>query len=490
MRVSISAVSAVCLLGLLSVPAHAIDGKHVNGVGVYANWFFPFDVNNIFDCNRCPRGPIVKANIENNQVTSWDTLYDSLGQFPCINATGTAVAFFRWAQNVTIDKSTGRISPASTPTGKQSYISVVNLTGPKAVSNLIPVDLQLSCTYGSENNQLMDWPAGDWIYYQKPTQTCMIRRVNSKTLQDEAVCSWGSGSGCNIRRWNLSLDGKVAGSQSTFTGNSILPFPPNGKSISAVGCNLVVSSGGDILAHFYGGCHDDIDIWPFASWVNEYGWVAPNPWRITYMVTIGTIEGWLGKVISPPKCSDLNRWSVNSDKWVLRQIGWSGQGNDIALGCSQVMVNFIDKTAILGCPYIPQNRNAAPSPRNQWINAEAGDFYITGDASHPNSVTANSWEDTLGNWHQVIPTSIATDGTTREVLDYGKILGSAHGITIAFLRPIAFKATVFDCSGKIAMVRCGIGEVKLASGALKPGSYLVRVDSGNQVLVRKVTVAN
>ena len=134
----------VLLIVAMSNVVFAINGKRVNGVGVFANWFFPFDISNPFDANKCPRGPIVKANISDNQVTSWDTLYDSLGQYPAINGNCSLVVFFRWAQNVNIDRTTGRISPASTPANKPSYLSTVTLSSPHVIKNLIEVNLQPS----------------------------------------------------------------------------------------------------------------------------------------------------------------------------------------------------------------------------------------------------------------------------------------------------------------------------------------------------------
>jgi hypothetical protein len=474
--------SCALLIGL-PMGAQAINGKRVNGVGVFTQWFSPFDINNPYD-GMCPRGQIVKANIFDNQVTSWDTLYDSIGQYPAINGNCSLAVFFRWGVRVTIDRTTGRISPIAGTANNPGYLSIVNLNGPKVVRNLKQVDLHIdNSVHSGENNQLLDWPAGDWIYYEKPTYSAEVRRINYKTLADELVCTWPQ----KPRRFGLSLDGKVASNQGGACGNCVYQFPWNGKNIGAPGCNMIVSSGGTILAHYFGGCHDDIDICPFGS----FNWQTPNPWLMPYQIRISTIEGWLGKQVSYNDCADLNRWAVNSDKWVLRQIGWNGQGMDIAKGCNQVMVNYIDKAAIIGNPYLPPANGAtqpAPSPRNQWVNACAGDFYITGDATSPNSVKPNSYEDTLGVWHTVIPTSIATDGTTREVLDYGKISAGAQGIMVSFLRPISFTATAFECTGKIAIVRSGIGQTTLTSRELRPGSYMVRIDSGNQVLTKKVTI--
>jgi hypothetical protein len=388
-------------IAFFACPSPAIDGKHVNGFSVFAQWFWPFDVNDAWTCNRYPRGPIVKATIVDNKAVSWDTLYDSLGQYPAINPTGTMVAFFRWGQRVAFDPKVndGRISPIAGTSSNPSYLSVVNIDG-TGLRNLIRVNLSVDCNWAGEGNDVLDWPVGDWIYYEKPRKTGDIYRIHvNDPTQNVFVTNINTMNAA--RRWSLSLDGKVAANQGGTANNDVHPFPSDGRTINAPGCNIAVSASGGILAHYYGGCHDDIDIKPFnRSNFTTYCGTWDCDWQL---VTIATIEGWLGQDISINHCSDLIRWSVNSDKWVLRQIGWCGQGMAIADGCNQVIVNYKDRTAIVGNPLVrpPKCSDIPATTRGQHINACAGDFYMTGDVSHPNSVPVNSYEDTNGVWHSV-----------------------------------------------------------------------------------------
>ena len=482
------------LLGSAGFPANAIDGKHVNGYSVFAQWFSPFDVDNPWGPEfQTPRGPIVKAIISNNQAVSWDTLYDSIGQYPAINAEGAKVAFFRWGQRVTIDRTTGRMTPIAGTQSNPSYLSVVNMDGTGLI-NLIQVNMVIDNQWEGEGNDVLDWPAGDWIFYEKPHKSGDIRKINIRTREDVHVDRNDLVN--KARRWSLSLDAKIAASQGgNFTngpgGN--YQFPWNGKNIYADGCNMAVSASGNILAHYFGGCHNDLDIVD----ISPFNWIRPNPFEFDALIWIdqapdGTkmIEKWIGKIVSYTKCADLIRMSVNSDKWALRQIGWWGQGNDIAKGANQVIVNWVDSTAILGNPYLPPGPNSqfdAPQPRGQYVNADAGDFYITGDATHPNSVPTNGYEDRYGKWHQVLaPTAVVRDGHGRPSAA-ADILADHLSVRISLDKDLPFRAGIIDCRGRTVVATPAVGSATMQT--IRAGSYLVRVETGDMIVIQKVVLA-
>jgi hypothetical protein len=479
-------VLSAALLLAISMQSFPIDGKHVNGINVFAQWYSPFDYNTEWTESYSPKGPILMGTVVNNTVTKWDTLFPQIGQYPAINGSGAKVAFFRWGVAVTYSAANGgRATPVAGSYSNKSYLAVVNVAD-KAVTNLIEVNLKSDKTNNVEGNDLLDWPAGNWVYYEKPPKTGQVYRINiTNPAQNILVGTIGTGT----RRWSLNMNGDIAGSQWSICAgpNCANPFPANGKEIHCAGCNGVISASGNVFGWYEGGCHEVLQI----KNIGGLNWVTPNPFNSDATNSISQIETQLGTTVSYAKCADLIRWAANSDKWALRQIGWCGQGQDIRKGCNQLLVNYVDGVSILGNPRLPPPSDCTtrPQPRDQWVNACAGDFYITGDQASPNSVAPNSYEDRQGTWHQVIPTSIATEGTTREVLDYAQFIAGPHGITVSFPRPIAFTATVFDCSGKTVAISHGVGHALLSSvRSLRPGTYLVRVNSGSAVMAKRVTL--
>ena len=482
------------LLGSAGFRANAIDGKHVNGISVFTQWFSPFDVNNPDGPEfQTPRGPIVKATIVNNKAVSWDTLYDSIGQYPAINAEGTKVAFFRWGQRVTIDLTSGRMTPIAGTKDNPSYLSIVNMDGTGLI-NLIQVSMVIDNQWEGEGNDVLDWPAGDWIYYEKPHKSGDVRKINIRTREDVHVDRNDLAN--KARRWSLSLDAKIAASQGGNFANGPggnYQFPWNGKNIYADGCNMAVSASGNILAHYFGGCHNDLDIVD----ISPFNWIRPNPFEFDALIWIdkapdGTqmIEKWIGKIVSYTKCADLIRMSVNSDKWALRQIGWWGQGNDIAKGANQVIVNWVDSTAILGNPYLPPGPNSqfnAPQPRGQYVNADAGDFYITGDATHPNSVPTNGYEDRHGVWHQVLPATAFVPSEHRRSPASAEILADHLSVRIWVGSDRRFRAQLLDCQGRIIAATTAADIATLQ--AVRPGHYLVQIECGGISTTYNVVLA-
>jgi len=484
MKSSAVAVLSVLLVGLPNSSILAIDGKHVNGISVYTRWRLPFDVDNPYTA-KIPRGPIVLAAITNNKVVARDTIYRGIAQYPTFNSNATKVAIWRWGVQVTYDAN-NTWHPVAGSANNPSYLAVINLAD-KTVSNLIQVAMNPTNANG-EGNEVMDWPAGDWIYYHKPEQTGDIYKINvNDPTQNILVMHRNLAAGEEWRRFSLTLDGKIAGSQGGV-GNCTYPFPYDGRSFCAPGCNVVVSAGGGWMAHFFGGCHDDIDICKN----NRNGnWTTPNPWVIDRQVTIATIEKWLGNIqISYNKCSDLNRWSVNSEKWALRQIGWCGQAMDIGKGCSQVMVNWVDSAAIVGNELVPPPKDCwnPPTPLNQWTNACPGDFYITGDATHPNSVVPNTWEDTAGVWHAVQTTAVSGDEKIRQAVSMSAIDFRPREMRIVLDMPVQFQAALIDLSGKIITQTSGIGETRLPLTSRAAGTRFVRICAANQVMVKPVSL--
>jgi hypothetical protein len=366
----------------------------INGVGVYTAWHSPFCQEDQWS-GEMQRGPLVKATIRNNLVTQRDTLFKDVAQYPALSFDGTRVAFFRWG--VRLSFSNGQYHVVSGTENAPNYLSVINIDG-TGLANLVQVSAPAIGNDGADKEEaLLDWPAGDWIYYEKPTKTAEIWRINARDpSRNEKVCRYGP-VGINLRRWDLSVHTKSAACQTRggtnpwyLGGGCEFPLVNDDVALSNAvnisGCNQSVSCNGDFFGSYLGGNHEImfINIWDHmgvkSSVGNESKFCWQNHWN--------QLETWLGEQLVAPGLggADLIRWSANSEKWVIRRICWmyQGIGSD---GTNSIAVNWIDKQAI------NMSKNPPP-PNNPSKCADAGDVWIDFGAGNE-----NMWEDVNGKLH-------------------------------------------------------------------------------------------
>jgi hypothetical protein len=401
-----TAISA--LIGMVT-PALAYNGKSVNGKAVSVQWRYgekdwaPMTCESGDDFRD---GAILLYTIQNSNVTHCDTIHPrekGLAQYPAFNLSGTKIAFYHLGR-----------APATTGNGcvsvngGKSYISIINPDG-TGLTDLFELP-------GLPNGEFfpLDWPAGDWIYFEmphdaahsyaadRPNASLMIWRVNAVTKAAEKVCNFTEdGSGTEIvcgyihrftltakadymalmvyPKYNCAVD---AGMDHV---NDICHFPPPNGNIrtSSIsyrdGCNISISPSGAQVGSYLGGSHDVI----FLSGTQ---------------VSIKDMESWAGESIG---CgAECIRWSENSDKWVGQCIGFvpSGHAGSQVQGCNQVICNWIDKVAI----NVSKNPHTDPGDVNgqgviRWNNC-TGDFWVDDPANNPNK---NSYEDLQGVWRAV-----------------------------------------------------------------------------------------
>jgi len=115
-------------------------------------------------------GPIVRFDFQANKVTGQQTIYSGMAQYPSINVEGTKVAFYRHNASMQNGKLVGSIQDSG-------WISVMNIDG-SGLTNLVRVDKSYKPNNSDAAIPVNDWPAGDWIYYERPNKTAEIWRVN------------------------------------------------------------------------------------------------------------------------------------------------------------------------------------------------------------------------------------------------------------------------------------------------------------------------
>ncbi len=309
------------------------------------------------------RGSIQRFDIKDNTVVDSQIIYscaDGIAHMPCISQDGKKVAFFRDGQGFDNCQITG---------GGGDYVSIMDIDGSN-IENLV----QISSDNVFDNNspdRLMDWPAGDWIYYQKP-KSAEVWRVNINTKENEKVATYPSG----FWRWNLSADGSHAIARADGNYASAFPSLNNRCDISAGGCNHCLSASGRFISG-YGRIHTGTKTvaWPYKGEYRydntyegrtmsksghnsfdfaEWKWDTQTSYRfgdqrndrvvfrhISYMLGTRWLKEQIGRENIGDWCEFI-RWAANSDKWVLQRIYESREGIS-----NQVLYNWVDREAIL-----------------------------------------------------------------------------------------------------------------------------------------------
>jgi len=479
----------------------------MNGIGVYTNYHCPWTEATTYSGERYfPRGQIVKTNITDNKVVRRDTLFRDVGQYPTFSPDGKHIAFFRWGVRISLvaGKWTEVVGTANT----QCYLSVMDADGNNLI-NLLPVGNPsvTSTPIGGtaqwdkeEGCAVLDWPrvdGVDWIYYEKPPKTAEIWRVKATDAStNQFVCRYNSGT--FLRRWDMSLDGKWSDAQSRgdYGFNAAYAFPlvdndlGKTRKVAVQGCNSTVSCGANLVIHNYGSNHSLVCVEQWDHVKNVFtAYTDRNLWAYATS-TVEDILPSLGqeKLFVPGKGdADLNRFSVNSEKWVCREIEWCGQGMGRSQGSNSVAVNWKEKQAVK-----KSNTPQPPScpgygdmlPAGYGLCADAGDLWIDFGAGNQ-----DKWEDENGVLHPM----------TSAVSARGPVHGASGAPGVGALRIMRtgvvisysgmYELTVIDACGNVVATRHGRGPDLVDLHRLHAGLYLVRASLGARNCVEKFTPA-
>ncbi len=360
-------------------------------------------------------GRIVRYYIDDNQVTSHDTLSDRIVNTVRMNPEGTLIAYWyrgkRLIDNKLVDDKDG------------CYISTMDIDG-NNVQDLVKTPCPGSYPQ-------LDFPLGGYVYYQKEDPANgEIWRVNVNDPTDhELVCDLVDKNSSDnqkyyLHRFNLSSNVKYAASRrwaSPFAGgwmgNWCHAWPPQDcnptkESTGQIpGCNNTISVTGKYVAYYNGGSHGFI-------------FVDINNWNSGDRTILDYFEGhkggidikldiltWMGDTTIQLNGGNWPNWSTNSDKWFIQRVGiWQNKGS-LGGGTQQVISNFIDKDA-----FIPTNNPVIDQDADMHYASEAGDFWVK-----PPTGMEGCLETDTGNWVDIdgkdcVATNARRDIRVRKVL--------------------------------------------------------------------------
>jgi hypothetical protein len=479
---------------LLTENTGAYNAAQVNAKAVSVQWRHGIGTDWSSMCCECwdgfPQGAIMVYTISNGAVQSNPaaiyTRDKGLATYPAFNLSGTKIAFFR-SSKAPATSGNGCL----TVNGGKSYVSVINTDG-TGLTNLVEIPAA-----PSGEMLPLDWPAGDWIYYEKPYNIqngdptgVDIWRVNASSKAAEQVCNLSQGSTCTYwRRFSLTLKGdKMAGqtmgkyecSGGVGGGNCIWNFPvsgcnlSNGKGECRAACNISISPSGAVVGSYFSGAHTQLELGDNTPGVYSFGW----GWGIDLF---NQVAAWAGEDVGAG--CELIRWAVNSDKWVLQNVGWYGHADAIAEGSNAVACDWIDKVAfnITKNPKLP----SADANGVMHINSCTGDMWINDPTNNP---SGNKYEDLSGVWHTVASTATGNEYSLLAEKKPAAIAMTPAGLLISIDPRSTSNISITDIKGRSIASRIVRGDALCVPRTLLTcGTYIVIVKSGNELLRRIVT---
>lgn len=390
---------ATIIVGSMSAAAHAVDGIAVSHAFRHTTCAYDqvpeseLRIISGYELNQ--PGTIIRSIIRDSKVDRLDTIYnETFARFPVLNMNGTRIAFWRWE---------GRLENGSVvDMDKNRYLSVMDIEG-NNVRDLVTFSLPENVDQREfDKMNLFDWPHGEWIYYQKP-MTYEIWKVNCNDPSSNThVYTYEHPDFKKFWRWDLSAAADRATLTANWTfgySNIYQPFPPlhpplpntdkapDGRYASPCCCNICVSPGGGHLAYFADVAHDR---------VFYHEWVSPETDKARWhrdFIHLNTIAQWVGKETLGGGMG-MMRFAANSDKWLCLWVG--GYRHPGKSGGNQVLLNWIDRTAI-------QITDNAVYPKNALCNdvsivhaCTQGDFWVDGGEEN-----RGKYEDIDGLWHSL-----------------------------------------------------------------------------------------
>jgi hypothetical protein len=489
-RVLVIAALVAAVAGAL-FSASAVDGKHVNGRAVSVKWQFGWK-NWAGACCECYtnywRGSICLYTISNGAIASMDTIYkvnQGFAYYPAFNLDGNKVAFYR------CNTSFGSGGSCAAANGGKNTISIIDINGGN-LTNLCELPGY------PPNEGGLDWPAGEWIYYEYPnpgqsnTDSYEIWKVNYRTKENAKVCRFTVADQtmqCTyFRRFSLDLAADKMADQGmqkylctdpTYSCNSIYAFPGNCDLPQNIGgnCNRSISASGKYTASYLGGMHQDMLLNTVGSGVSP---VPPASINISQLATWSQTTLGIG--------AELTRWAVNSDKWVLQQIGWYGHAGNMEYGTNQVACNWVDNAAIRisNNPKVTQSSTPGGDGTLYYGNC-TGDMWIDGGAAN-----AGKYEDAAGAWQPApgyVPTQIGYIAASKHATGQPMVSMNAKDM-IHINLPFGNDASVhiMDMQGKNLYSSTGSASLTIPAGILKPGVYVIECRSARTVVNAKISV--
>jgi hypothetical protein len=425
-------------------------------------------------------GSLVRYDVQGGAVVNADTLTEYLAYYPAISIDGSAIAFF--LRGSKIDANNDLVENVIDP-----GIYLCDLDG----ANLRKI-LDYS-EFGTNNDIFLDWPAGDWIYYHNTAQSeGEIWRVHTGTKAHEKVIDYVPPAveedRSDLRRWSISADGAHAithaGAGDWSSKNAHCFPPPDGdprkcQSGTIKDCNLSMGASGHYSASYYGVGHDFIDLyhWDFTEGHSEKirRITVSEAADLAGVDTVGTGAEWI-------------RWSCNSDKWVLQQIGWKGHANRLdKSGSNAVYINWVDDEAIM----LTDNPSNDDEGENSisYCNT-AGDFRVTPPAGKEGHIQLRD-----GSWVAAGGNGVAVHGHTAGAVRHSRpsAVISASGTVIEISGLTGYAGghlSVHDVRGRTLVSRGIAGDcLSITLRTLCTGAVIVRITApGADRMIRTIGI--
>jgi len=435
-------------------------------------------------------GKLVRYQIASDIVTKVDTIFPGICSNPMIDISGTKVAFFATGLQIewTTTKypnSPGWHAVAGTE-NKPNYLLMMNIDG----TGLCTLQTFSARLYPGSDGYLdgpvADWPAGDYIYFEEPTKSAKISKVNIKTRQSSSVYNYSNPSPF-LRRFSTSLDGSLAAIQGLYCHDNqpqyITCFPAVNCTYPCVKkteccCNIQLSASGQYYTYYLGGEHEVCYVNHLLPGTDYWGNADEKA-----AISISTLASWSGFNLTARNAAGgfYIRWAVNSDKWFMQENGYCGQYPDA--GSNQTICNWVDKKALV------VTKNAPPASCNGSGGFSKcscpGDFWIQPPAGY-----TNAYEDAAGVWHQLNVTQTES-GQETDMLGRRLVIQKEAGVFSVNFAGSGAMLTVnlFDMAGRTIASRTGLGPVRIPFASMPRGACVLRVMEGHtQVSERILTV--
>jgi hypothetical protein len=175
-------------------------------------------------------------------------------------------------------------------------------------------------------------------------------------------------------------------------------------------------------------------------------------------------------------------WAVNSDKWSSHWLGTCHHASGMNMGTNFVLLNWIDKKAILLTRYVTV---VDPGPGGSGVisyGEYGGDFWIDGGAAN-----AGKWEGVDGVWKKVNATGTAPMNSLNPRLLESRVLSMKSGFCVELPDHICF-VTLTDMRGKIVFSAAAYSAALVPRDRCAPGAYLLSVQDRGIVRSQKLTV--
>jgi hypothetical protein len=337
----------------------------------------------------------MKYTIKNNLCVKIDTLYSGFAyDNPVISMDGRYIAFCRNG-SVANNKNEckGKYGNGTSHCG---WISIID-SGGTNLQDLLFISSEINI-----DQVLLDWPAGNWIYYRHGSDKEIWKfDIHDPDNTNQKVVTYDAG----MRKWSISADGQHAALQDgmcnfphAFTGGrSVISLPQT----CVGGCNIHIAPGGRYYCYFTDSGHGAIRIGLWNGTEGTKGeaimtYRVDSIWAATDALTWAS--AWLPADRTLSGGMDWPNWSCNSDKWVCLKVGWpkydeswSGlAGRFCKCGTNQVLANWVDTIAV------STSRNAGYSSGDPEKMTEcAGDFWVLPPEEFRGK---QAYETVDGNW--------------------------------------------------------------------------------------------